>query len=375
MSLSQAERLRFSRQITLPQLGTEGQEKLRAALVTVVGAGGLGSPALLYLAAAGVGTLRIIDFDTVELSNLQRQVIHHTSGVGTRKTDSASSRILDLDPELRVELRNEMLAADNAPELIAGSDVVIDASDNFPTRYAAGDAAWRAGVPLVYGSVHRLEGQVSVFVPPESPCYRCIYPAMPPPGLVPSCEDGGVLGVAPGVIGTLQASEAIKLVTGIGETLAGRLLMVDLAGVRFHTVKLKKNPQCALCGAEATQEMLDLPGTHCQSGETMSHDDITPQELNTRMQKGERPQLLDVREGWEWELGRIEGAQHIPLSALPGRVSELDPQQEVVVYCRSGARSDRAAGWLRQQGFVSARNLAGGILRWSAEVDPSIPRY
>lgn len=374
MELSAEDLHRFSRQISLPGVGMEGQRRLRSASVVVIGAGGLGSPALLYLAAAGIGTIRVVDDDAVDLSNLHRQILHTSGDLGTRKVDSASGRLREIDPSVTVEPVCERMTAANARELIRGFDLVIDGSDNFPTRYLVTDASYFEQIPVIYGSVFRYEGQVSVFNPPHGPCYRCVYPAPPPEGMVPSCEEGGVLGVVPGVVGVLQATEALKLILGQGDSLMGRLLLVDLLGSSFRAIRLRRNEQCALCGPQAIIRDVQEIDWSCATGETMN-EDITPAELNERIKSGDRPRLVDVREGWEWELAHLEGAEHIPMAALPARVGELDPGEEVVVYCRSGGRSDRAAQWLRQNGFVNARNLTGGILRWSSDVDPSIPRY
>lgn len=362
--------------MALPGFGPEGQQRLRDSSVLVIGAGGLGSPALLYLAAAGVGRIGIVDGDEVEISNLHRQVLHAAGDVGRAKVDSARERLQAIDPAISIETHVQQIVADNSRSLIRGWDLVIDGSDNFPTRYVVNDAAFFEGVPVVYGSVFRFEGQVSLFSPPQGPCYRCIYPSPPPAELVPNCEEGGVLGVVPGVVGVLQASEAIRYLTGIGRSLEGRLLLVDLLSASFREMKIPRNRGCALCGESPTIHEVRSTSWSCETGAEVSlNEDITPKELSERLADGERPRLIDVREQWEWDLGHIEGAEHIPLAKLPSQLDQLNPQEEVVVYCRSGGRSGRAVAHMREQGFANARNMLGGILRWSSDVDPSIPRY
>ena len=366
---------RYGRQIVLPSFGIEGQQRLAAASVLVVGAGGLGSPALLYLAAAGVGRLTIIDGDRVELSNLHRQVLHTTDSVGELKIDSAARTIGALNPGVEIRTIPQMIDADNARAIIAGHDLVIDGSDNFTTRYLVNDAAWFERVPVVYGSVFRFEGQVSLFDPPAGPCYRCLYPVPPPDALIPNCEEGGVLGVVPGLVGMLQATEAIKRLTGIGRSMSGRLLLVDLAAVMFRELAVPRRPDCPLCSDLATIRSVETTVVNCETGDSSMNEDITPEELHRRIQGGDTPRLIDVREQWEWDQAHLEGAEHIPMRQLENSLARLDPHQEIVLYCRSGARSGRAAAWLRGQGFENVRNLEGGILRWSSAVDPSIPRY
>lgn len=375
VSDSPFDQVRYSRQITLPSFGEEGQRRLRDASIAVIGAGGLGSPALLYLAAAGVGRISLIDGDAVDLSNLHRQVLHSTADVGRRKVDSARARLRELNPDVEVAIVDAMLDESNAQSFIAGHDLVVDGTDNFPTRYLITDAAFFARVPVVYGSVFRFEGQVSVFDPPEGPCYRCLYPSPPPPGLVPDCEEGGVLGVVPGVVGMLQAAEAIKYIAGLGTPLRGRLLLVDLFAGRFREMKIPRNPRCPLCSSSATIHSVAAIAETCETRGSGMSEEITPRELHERIEAGDRPRLIDVREQWEWDQAHLEGAEHIPLGQLQGSADRLDPNEELVVYCRSGARSARAAQWLRGQGFQRVSNLTGGILRWASEIDPSIPRY
>jgi adenylyltransferase/sulfurtransferase len=381
--LTPDESLRYARHLILPHVGPAGQARLKAARVLVVGAGGLGSPVALYLAAAGVGTLGIVDFDRVDATNLQRQILHGTGDVGRTKLDSARDRIAAANPHVRVEGFPLRLAAAEARKTVRGWDVVVDGTDNFPTRYLVNDACVLEGKPVVYGSVLRWEGQASVFGAPGGPCYRCLFAAPPPPHLVPNCAEGGVLGVLPGVIGCIQATEALKLVLGEGETLAGRLLLFDALRMRFREMRLRRDPACAACGEHPTvHEPIDYE-RFCGGAPVelpMSEDEIpeiTPAELKARLDAGDRVTVVDVREPWEWEVGNLgaHGARLIPLGELPSRVSELNPEDELVLQCRSGARSARAAAFLREQGFGRVSNLDGGILRWSDEVDPSIPKY
>jgi len=378
IDLSHDELARYSRHLILPDVELEGQKRIRNARVLLVGAGGLGSPTALYLAAAGVGTLGIVDFDTVDLSNLQRQVLHGTSDVGRPKIDSARDRIVDLNPHVVVETHRTQLTSSNALEIIGGYDIVVDGTDNFPTRYLVNDACVMLGKPNVYGSIFRFEGQASVFSSGDGPCYRCLFPHPPPPGLVPSCAEGGVLGVLPGLVGTIQATETLKLILGIGETLAGRLLLVDTLGMRFHTVKVPRDPNCPACGTREITTLLDYESFCGMSTdptpmeETM--DEITPAELAKRLEAHEDFTFIDVREPYEWQLGHIEGARLVPLGTLTDAIPSFDPSKEVVVYCRSGKRSAEAARQLIAAGF-RATNVVGGILRWSDEVDPSIPKY
>jgi molybdopterin/thiamine biosynthesis adenylyltransferase/rhodanese-related sulfurtransferase len=378
IDLSHDELLRYSRHLILPDVELEGQKRIRNARVLLVGAGGLGSPTALYLAAAGVGTLGIVDFDTVDLSNLQRQVLHGTSDVGRPKIDSARDRIVDLNPHVVVETHRTQLTSANALEIFGRYDIIVDGTDNFPTRYLVNDACVMLGKPNVYGSIFRFEGQASVFSSADGPCYRCLFPHPPPPGLVPSCAEGGVLGVLPGLVGTIQATETLKLILGIGDTLAGRLLLIDTLGMRFHTVKVPRDPKCPACGTREITALVDYEAFCGMTKETTpteeTMDEITPAELAKRLEAQEDFTLIDVREPYEWQLGHIEGARLVPLGTLTDAIPSLDPAKEVIVYCRSGKRSADAARQLIAAGF-RATNVVGGILRWSDEVDPSIPKY
>ena len=382
--LTSDELRRYSRHLILPDVGVEGQRRLKASSVLLIGAGGLGSPLAMYLAAAGVGRLGLVDFDVVDESNLQRQVLHGTKDVGRPKLRSAQDRLADLNPHVHVELYERRLTSENALGLLQGYDAVADGTDNFPTRYLVNDASVMAGVPNVYASIFRFEGQASVFGTPEGPCYRCLYPEPPPPGLVPSCAEGGVLGVLPGLVGTIQATETIKLLLGIGEPLVGRLLLIDTLAMRFRTLKVRKNPDCPVCGDPPTQtELIDyeafcgLP-SRSANGQTSESDvpEMTVGELKARMDRGEAPFVLDVRKPFEREIASL-GAPQIPLDELDGRLGELAAHrdEEVVVHCKSGARSAKAVRKLREAGFEKAINLKGGILAWSREIDPSVPEY
>ena len=377
--LTQAELQRYSRHLILPEVGLEGQQRLKDSSVLLVGAGGLGSPVGLYLAAAGVGRVGIVDFDRVDASNLQRQVIHGTSDIGRPKLDSARDRIQELNPHVRVEPHATRLSSANAMEIARQYDVIIDGSDNFPTRYLVNDTCVLLGKPYVYGSIFRFEGQVSVLATPDGPCYRCLFREPPPPGLVPSCAEGGVLGVLPGLIGVIQATEALKLLLGIGETLAGRLLLVDALTMRFRTLTLVRDPDCPACGTREIRELIDYEQfcglTPERQPMTEELGDVTPPELAARIDRGDDFDLIDVREPNEWNLGRLPGARLVPLGTLNQALETFDPGREIVVYCRSGARSARAKAHLQASGFPRVRNLIGGILRWSDEVDPSIPKY
>ncbi len=375
-AFSPDELLRYSRHLLLPEVGLAGQQRLKAARVLLVGAGGLGSPAALYLAAAGVGTLGIVEFDAVDLSNLQRQILHGTSDVGELKLASARERLHDLNPEITVFPIADRLTSANALRIIAGYDIVIDGSDNFPTRYLVNDACVLSGKPLVYGSVVRFDGQVSVFDATRGPCYRCLFREPPPPGLVPSCAEGGVLGVLPGVIGTLQALEAIKLLLGIGEPLIGRLVLFDALRLQFREVELRKDPDCPLCGAHPTITGLIDYEAFCGVGSRAAlGPEVTVAELARELQAGRPLTLLDVREPVEWDIVHLDGATLIPLMTLPARVGELDPGAELVVYCHHGMRSLQAVEFLRAAGFTGARSLAGGIEAWAEELDPAMNRY
>jgi adenylyltransferase/sulfurtransferase len=370
---------RYSRHVMLPEVGIEGQERLKAARVLCVGVGGLGSPAALYLAAAGVGTIGLVDFDAVDFSNLQRQILHSTQDVGRSKLESAQARLAAINPHVRIELHRFALAADNARELIDAYDVVIDGADNFPTRYLVNDACVLTRTPNAYGSIHRFEGQASVFAAPGGPCFRCLHPEPPPPGVIPSCAEAGVLGVLPGVVGTIQATEAIKIVLGIGEPLVGRFLIYDALRMRFRELTLPNDPDCPVCGAAPTIRELRMYDDACAgvaigSG-SVSPGEMTVRELKARIDGGAAPVVVDVREPVEFEICRIPGARLIPLGELAARSHELPRDAELVIHCKSGARSARAVAILRDQGFLSARNLAGGIIRWIDEVDPHMPRY
>ena len=379
-SLSNEEIRRYSRHLILPEFGMEGQRKLKQGSVLLIGTGGLGSPLALYLAAAGVGHIGLVDFDIVDESNLQRQIIHGTSTLGIRKTESAKMRLRDLNPHIDIATYDVQITSDNAFDLIRPYDVIVDGTDNFPTRYLTNDACVMLGKPNVYGSIFRFEGQATVFSPKRGgPCYRCLYPEPPPPGLVPSCAEGGVLGVLPGVIGTIQATEAIKLLTGIGEPLIGRLLLYDALAMRFRELKLRRNPDCPVCGDHPTvTELIDYQ-QFCGISPEEAHRDatieITPAEVADWLHSDNPPFLLDVREPNEWEICHIPGAVRISVNELAERMNELDSAVEMVVYCRSGVRSARAVELLRQAGFRKVKNMAGGILRWSDEVDPSVPKY
>jgi adenylyltransferase/sulfurtransferase len=363
----------------LPAIGVAGQERLKAARVLIVGAGGLGSPAALYLAAAGIGTLGLVDWDVVDRSNLQRQILHGTGMVGRAKLDSARERLADINPYVQLEMVPARLTSANALEVLRGWDVVLDGSDNFPTRYLINDACVLLGVPNVYGAVLRFEGQVSVFDARRGPCYRCLYREPPPPELVPSCAEGGVLGVLPGIIGSLQALEAIKLVTGVGESLVGRLLLFDGLKLQFREITLSKDPDCAVCSPHPTVEKLIDYEAFCGMGNggrgKRDEVEITPAALRAERERNPKLLLLDVREPFEWELAHLEGARLIPLGTLPRRLRELDGHAEIVAYCHHGIRSERAVEILRAAGFSGARSLRGGVDAWARDVDPGIPRY
>jgi len=372
--LTREELARYSRHLILPDVGVEGQKRLKAARVLLVGAGGLGSPLALYLSAAGVGTLGIVDFDKVDVTNLQRQVVHGTADVGRSKIDSAAERIYDINPYVNVERFETRLTSENALEIIREFDIVVDGTDNFPTRYLVNDACVILGKPNVYGSIFRFEGQASVLATPDGPCYRCLFREPPPPGLVPSCAEGGVLGVLPGLVGTIQATEAIKLILGIGEPLIGRLLLVDALTAQFRTVKIRRDPTCPACGTHEIQELIDYDA-FCGAPEPVTVKELTPRELAEKLTRGDDFDLIDVREPFEWEIAHIEGARLVPLSTFPDAIKELDPSREIVVQCKVGGRSARAADALVAAGFRNVWNLAGGITRWSDEVDPTVVKY
>jgi adenylyltransferase/sulfurtransferase len=383
MELSQEEIRRYARHLIMPEVGLEGQRKLRAARVLLIGAGGLGSPASLYLAAAGVGTLGLVDFDVVELSNLQRQIIHGTKDVGRLKLDSAREKLLDVNPEIEVETHEVRLTSENALDILAGYDVIVDGTDNFPTRYLVNDACVLLGKPNVYGSIFRFEGQVSVFYAKQGPCYRCLYQEPPPPGLVPSCAEGGVLGVLPGIVGALQANEAIKLLLGQGEPLIGRLLLFDALKLRFRELRLRKDPGCPICGESPTiNELIDYEA-FCGVKEADLQDRrlqadvpaVTATELKARLDSGDSVRIIDVREPSEWNICALDIADAIPLRSLPAEMNRLDSAEEIVVICRSGRRSATAVRLLQQAGFRKVYNLTGGLLAWSDQVDSTMPKY
>jgi molybdopterin/thiamine biosynthesis adenylyltransferase/rhodanese-related sulfurtransferase len=380
--LSREEILRYSRHLLIPEVGLEGQCKLKAGSILIVGTGGLGSPSALYLAAAGVGHLGLVDYDVVDESNLQRQVIHSTGTIGNRKVQSARQRLEDLNPVIRVDVFDEPFTSSNAMEIAGPYDVILDASDNFPTRYLTNDLCVLTGKPLVYGAVFRFEGQASVFDARVGPCYRCLFPEPPPPGLVPSCSDAGVLGVLPGTIGTIQATEAIKLLLGIGENLVGRLLLYNALDMSFDYVKLKKNPLCKVCGAEPqVNELIDydafcgVPGLQHDEGSAGMDWDISAHDLAARLQKGEKIRLIDVREPHELAISSLPGEELFPLGQLAARLPELDSAQEIVLFCKTGSRSTRALELLVSAGFRKVKNLHGGINAWAREVDTKLPVY
>ncbi|MDQ6694018.1 MAG: molybdopterin-synthase adenylyltransferase MoeB [Chloroflexota bacterium] len=378
-TLSHEEIRRYSRHLIVPEVGMEGQKKLKAGSVLLVGAGGLGSPLALYLAAAGVGRIGIVDFDVVDESNLQRQVIHDTNSVGTSKIESATARIKGINPHVQVDAYPFPLTSENALDIFHPYDVIVDGTDNFPTRYLVNDACVLLGKPNVYGSIFRFEGQASVFWAERGPCYRCLYPEPPPPGLVPSCAEGGVLGILPGTIGTIQATETIKLLLGIGETLVGRLMLYDALKMRFREMRLRKDPQCPVCGENPTvTELIDYQqfcGIDPQAERGETDRDITPRELQARLAKGDNLVLLDVRELNEWNIVHLDGAKLIPVNSVTEHAHELNTADEIVIYCKSGVRSARAVNTLRNLGFRKLWNLKGGITGWAEQVDPSLPRY
>ncbi len=366
---------RYARHLSLPEVGLAGQRRIKQARILLVGAGGLGSPAALYLAAAGVGHLSLVEFDVVELSNLQRQVLHGTKDLGRPKGESARDRLLDLNPHLSLTLHDHRLDAGNALDLVRDHDLVVDGTDNFGTRYLVNDACVLAGRPNVHASIYRFDGQASVFSAAGGPCYRCLYPSPPPPGEAPSCAEGGVLGVLPGLLGTIQATEALKLVTGIGQPLVGRLLLVDALAMQFRTVKVPKDPACPACGTRTLRELREETVACAPAPAGDRVPEVTPAELVERLGRGEPITLLDVREPPELEIARIPGARLAPLSRLAEEMARLDPSREIVAFCRSGVRSQTAGLKLRAAGFARVSSLAGGILRYAADVDPSIPRY
>ncbi|MDX9975095.1 MAG: molybdopterin-synthase adenylyltransferase MoeB [FCB group bacterium] len=377
--LTPQEIARYSRHLLMPEVAIEGQKRLKAAKVLLIGAGGLGSPLGLYLAAAGVGHLGIVDFDAVDFSNLQRQVLHATSDVGRRKTESAAERLRGINPEIEVTTYETRITSANALQLIEPYDIVIDGTDNFPTRYLTNDACVLLGKPNIYGSIFRFEGQASVFAPPAGPCYRCLFAEPPPPGMVPSCAEGGVLGILPGVIGCIQATEAIKLILGRGETLIGRLLLYDALAMKFREIKIKRSPDCPLCGNNPTlRELIDYEqfcGLRGQEAPAESTLETTVEEVKARLDRGEDFDILDVRSPEEWQICRLAQARLIPLNELPARIGELDPVRDLVVHCKTGPRSAQAVKLLHESGFPNAKNLRGGILEWAQKIDPSLPTY
>ncbi|HEV2306232.1 MAG TPA: molybdopterin-synthase adenylyltransferase MoeB [Candidatus Acidoferrales bacterium] len=379
--LSNEEVLRYSRHLIMPEVGMDGQLKLKNAKVLLVGSGGLGAPLGLYLAAAGVGRLGIVDFDAVDFTNLQRQVTFGTSDVGRKKLEAAQERLSNLNPEIRIDTYETKLTSENALDILREYDIVADGTDNFPTRYLVNDACVLLGKPNVYGSIFRFEGQASVFGYPGGPCYRCLYPEPPPPGLVPSCAEGGVLGVLPGIIGCIQAMETLKLILGNGQPLVGRLLLFDALRMRFRELKLRKNPDCPVCGEHRTiTELIDyaefcgIRGEEKEQVVSSEIPEMTPKELKARLDRGDDLFILDVREPHEYQICNLQG-HLIPLGDLPKRISELDSSREIVAHCRSGKRSADAVQFLSKAGFRKVWNLKGGILAWSDEVDPSVPKY
>jgi adenylyltransferase/sulfurtransferase len=381
VNLSPQEIARYSRHLIMPEVGMDGQKKLKAASVLLIGAGGLGAPLGLYLAAAGIGRIGLVDFDVVDFSNLQRQVIHGTPDVGRPKLHSARDRLHAINPEVQLHLYETRLAAANALDIFRPYDIIIDGTDNFPTRYLVNDACVLLKKPNIYGSIFRFDGQASVFAPPRGPCYRCLYPEPPPPGEVPSCAEGGVLGILPGLIGCIQATEAVKLILGTGSPLIGRLLLYDALQMKFQEFKIRRNPRCPMCGDNPTikalidyEQFCGIRGQEAPAPTDQSSD-ITPEELHRRLQKGDKVFILDVRNPEEHQICKIAGSTLLPLPALPQRVGELDKSREMVVHCKSGMRSAKAIQFLRQQGFTKLKNLKGGILAWAEKVEPALPRY
>ena len=374
--LDHEELLRYSRHLLLPGVGPEGQARLKGARVLVIGAGGLGSPATLYLAAAGIGTIGLVDFDAVDVSNLQRQVLHGTAVVGRPKLASAAERLKDLNPHVHVEAFETRLEASNALDILRDFDLVLDGSDNFPTRYLVNDACVLLGKPDVYGAIFRFDGQATVFDAARGPCYRCLYPEPPPPDLVPSCAEGGVLGVLPGIVGSIQALEAMKLVLGAGTSLVGRLLLFDGLRLAFRELALRKDPACPICGEHPTvRELIDYEAFCGVAGAADAGGEITVRELAAQRRAGPGPLVVDVRERFELEICRLEGALHIPLGELPARLRELDARREIVTLCHRGVRSLRAREILQAAGFGHVRSLRGGLDAWAAEIEPGMERY
>jgi molybdopterin/thiamine biosynthesis adenylyltransferase/rhodanese-related sulfurtransferase len=378
-TLNNDEILRYSRHLIMPEVGMEGQLKLKAARVLCIGTGGLGSPLALYLAAAGVGTLGLVDFDVVDYTNLQRQIIHTTADVGRKKLDSAADKLKAINPFVNVRTFDTFLNSENALDLFREFDIIADGTDNFPTRYLVNDACVLSGKPNVYGSIFRFEGQASVFATEQGPCYRCLYPEPPPPGLVPSCAEGGVLGILPGLVGIIQATEVVKLALGAGDPLIGRLLLVDALSMKFRELKLRKNPDCPVCGTHPTvTKLIDYEEFCGIRGEEKAVEsastDMQVEELKRRLDAGENLFILDVREPHEYQICNL-GGHLIPLNDLPNRVNELDSSREIVAHCKMGGRSAKAVAFLQQAGFKKVHNLAGGITAWSERVDPKVPKY
>jgi sulfur-carrier protein adenylyltransferase/sulfurtransferase len=382
LDLTHEEIRRYSRHLIMPEVGLAGQKRLKAASVLLIGTGGLGSPLGMYLAAAGIGKIGLVDYDVVDETNLHRQVVHGTSSVGKLKVESARARMLDINPDIEVVPYNVPFTSENAMEIARPYDIIIDGTDNFPTRYLTNDVCVLLGKPNVYGSIFRFEGQAAVFYAKEGPCYRCLFPEPPPPGLVPSCAEGGVLGILPGTIGTIQATEAIKLILGIGNTLVGRLLLYDALAMTIDEVKLRKNPKCAVCGENPTidhlidyEEFCGVPGHDHDDESAGAGWDISPADLSQRLESGSPVRMIDVREPHEWDISHIEGAQLIPLGSLAARMNELDSAEDIVLVCKSGARSARALELLRTAGFRKLKNLKGGVNAWARVVDQSLPTY
>ena len=382
LSLSKDEILRYSRHLIVPEVGMEGQLKLKAAKVLLVGTGGLGAPLGLYLAATGIGRIGLVDFDVVDFTNLQRQVIHFTKDVGRPKIDSAAEKMQAINPNVEIVKHEVALSSENAMEILKDYDLVVDGTDNFPTRYLVNDACVLLGKPNVYGSIFRFEGQATVFAYQGGPCYRCLYPEPPPPGLVPSCAEGGVLGILPGTIGLIQATEAVKLILGIGEPLVGRLLLYDALGMHFRELKLRKNPECPICGDHPTiSKLIDyhqfcgVPQQPPKQESKLTDDEIEVTEVKEKLDRGDKFVLIDVREPHEYQICNIPAAKLIPLGEVGKRLGELDPEADIVIHCKSGMRSAKACGILKAAGFKHVRNMKGGILAWSDRVDRSVPKY
>jgi len=382
IELTHEEIKRYSRHLLIPEVGLEGQKKLKASAVLVVGTGGLGSPVAMYLAAAGIGTIGLVDYDVVDFSNLQRQVIHGSSTLGRLKVDSAKERLLDINPDITVKVYNELFTSANALEIAKNYDMIIDGTDNFPTRYLINDVCVMLGIPNIYGSIYRFDGQISIFDATDGPCYRCIFPEPPPPGLVPSCAEGGVLGVLPGTVGTLQATEGIKVLLGIGSTLKGQMLLYNALDMSFDFIKLRKNPNCKVCSPnpEITElidyeEFCGMPMHDHDEGSAGAEWDITALELAEELKSDHPPKLLDVREPHELQISALAGAELIPLGQLAARMSELDSAEKMVIFCKAGTRSTRALELLVGAGFRKLKNLKGGINAWAKDVDPSLPVY